>query len=130
MRSSEAASPLAAVIVSAAVLAQQPSFEAAVFRLNRSGADGSSIGQRSFGRSRRQRGRTAVCHALSEQLGLRLEAGRAPLQTLVIDHIERPSENQRRVHVASVRILIAAAPASPYSGSRCPLAYNRSTLDA
>jgi uncharacterized protein (TIGR03435 family) len=31
--------------------------------------------------------------ALREQLGLRLESGRAPLQTLVIDHIERPSEN-------------------------------------
>ena len=31
--------------------------------------------------------------ALREQLGLRLETGRAPLQTLVIEHIERPSEN-------------------------------------
>ena len=31
--------------------------------------------------------------ALQEQLGLKLEPGRAPLQTLVIDHIERPSGN-------------------------------------
>jgi uncharacterized protein (TIGR03435 family) len=31
--------------------------------------------------------------ALQEQLGLKLESGRAPLQTLVIDHIERPSDN-------------------------------------
>ncbi len=31
--------------------------------------------------------------ALQEQLGLRLESGRAPLQTLVIEHIERPTEN-------------------------------------
>jgi uncharacterized protein (TIGR03435 family) len=31
--------------------------------------------------------------ALQEQLGLKLEPGRAPLQTLVIEHIERPSEN-------------------------------------
>ena len=31
--------------------------------------------------------------ALQEQLGLRLESGRAPLQTLVIDHIERPPDN-------------------------------------
>jgi uncharacterized protein (TIGR03435 family) len=31
--------------------------------------------------------------ALREQLGLRLEPGRAPIQALVIDHIERPSEN-------------------------------------
>lgn len=29
--------------------------------------------------------------ALSEQLGLKLEPGRTPLQTLVIDHIERPA---------------------------------------
>ena len=31
--------------------------------------------------------------ALQEQLGLKLESGQAPLQTLVIDHIERPSDN-------------------------------------
>ena len=31
--------------------------------------------------------------ALQEQLGLRLESGRGPVDTLVIDHIERPSEN-------------------------------------
>jgi uncharacterized protein (TIGR03435 family) len=31
--------------------------------------------------------------ALREQLGLKLEAARAPVDVLVIDHIERPSEN-------------------------------------
>jgi bla regulator protein blaR1 len=31
--------------------------------------------------------------ALREQLGLKLESTKAPVQTLVIDHIERPSEN-------------------------------------
>jgi bla regulator protein BlaR1 len=31
--------------------------------------------------------------ALQEQLGLRLDAVRAPIDTLVIDHIERPDEN-------------------------------------
>jgi uncharacterized protein (TIGR03435 family) len=31
--------------------------------------------------------------AIQEQLGLRLEAVKAPVDTLVIDHIERPSQN-------------------------------------
>jgi uncharacterized protein (TIGR03435 family) len=31
--------------------------------------------------------------ALEEELGLKLESGRAPIDVLVIDHIERPSEN-------------------------------------
>jgi uncharacterized protein (TIGR03435 family) len=31
--------------------------------------------------------------ALQEELGLRIEAGRGPVETLVIDHIEEPSEN-------------------------------------
>jgi uncharacterized protein (TIGR03435 family) len=31
--------------------------------------------------------------ALQEELGLKLEAGRAPVQTLIIDRIERPAAN-------------------------------------
>ena len=34
-----------------------------------------------------------LIEALREQLGLRLESQKGPTQFLVIDHIERPSEN-------------------------------------
>jgi uncharacterized protein (TIGR03435 family) len=34
-----------------------------------------------------------VYTAFQEQLGLRLEPQRAPIEMLVIDHLERPSEN-------------------------------------
>jgi len=36
---------------------------------------------------------TTFLQAVREQLGLKLEPIRAPVQTLVVDHIERPSEN-------------------------------------
>ena len=31
--------------------------------------------------------------AIQEQLGLKLDPGRGPVETLVIDHVERPSGN-------------------------------------
>jgi uncharacterized protein (TIGR03435 family) len=35
----------------------------------------------------------AFMDAVREQLGLKLESTKGPVRTLVIDHIERPSEN-------------------------------------
>jgi bla regulator protein blaR1 len=35
----------------------------------------------------------SIFTALQEQLGLRLEATKAPAEALTIDHVERPSEN-------------------------------------
>ena len=35
----------------------------------------------------------SLCAAIQEQLGLKLEAQRGPLDVLVIDHIERPTSD-------------------------------------
>lgn len=37
--------------------------------------------------------RTSLRQALKEQLGMKLESARAPVSFLVVDHVERPSEN-------------------------------------
>jgi uncharacterized protein (TIGR03435 family) len=38
-------------------------------------------------------GPPSIFTALQDQLGLKLESGRGPVDSLVIDHIDRPSEN-------------------------------------
>jgi uncharacterized protein (TIGR03435 family) len=35
----------------------------------------------------------AIEAALEEQLGLKLESGKGPVEMMVVDHLERPSEN-------------------------------------
>ncbi len=36
---------------------------------------------------------TPLLNAVREQLGLKLERSRGELRTLIIDHVERPSDN-------------------------------------
>jgi uncharacterized protein (TIGR03435 family) len=54
---------------------------------------GSVGGPEGFGPGPPQRTGPSVFTALRDQLGLRLEAGRAPVDVLVIDRVEQPTEN-------------------------------------
>lgn len=60
--------------------------------IDRTGLTGSYGIDLSFSRSDGD-DRPSVFTAVQEQLGLKLEAGKAPIEVLVIDHIERPSAN-------------------------------------
>jgi hypothetical protein len=42
-----------------------------------------------------------IRQAIREQLGLRLERTRAPVEVIVIEHVERPSENCDREKLAT-----------------------------
>jgi uncharacterized protein (TIGR03435 family) len=37
--------------------------------------------------------RPTILDAVREQLGLRLESGRVPVENYMIDHVDKPSEN-------------------------------------
>jgi uncharacterized protein (TIGR03435 family) len=50
------------------------------------GVDAAATGD--FGPSR-----PSISTALQEQLGLKLEPARGPVEMMVVDHIERPSDN-------------------------------------
>jgi len=50
-------------------------------------------GLRAMGRWQQQRYGGVIVPALRNQLGLRVQSGKGPGDTLVIDHIERPSPN-------------------------------------
>jgi uncharacterized protein (TIGR03435 family) len=61
--------------------------------LNRTGLKGEYRFHVAFAPSDDAAGAPTIFSALPEQLGLRLEAGKAPVELMVIDRAERPSEN-------------------------------------
>ncbi len=60
--------------------------------VDRTGLSGIYAYSLEFARSE-QEDRPSIFAALPDQLGIKLEASRAPVEVLVIDHIERPPEN-------------------------------------
>ena len=60
--------------------------------LDRTGLDGKFAIDLSFSRSDND-DRPSIADAVQQQLGLRLESAREPIEVLIIDHIEKPAAN-------------------------------------
>jgi uncharacterized protein (TIGR03435 family) len=55
--------------------------------------NGAAVSQAAASAGAQESPGVSIITALQEQLGLKLEPARAKVEALVIDHIERPSEN-------------------------------------
>jgi uncharacterized protein (TIGR03435 family) len=61
--------------------------------IDKTGLDGSYDCEASWSRENSEGNGVSLFTAVQEQLGLKLVPSKAPVETIVIDHIEKPSEN-------------------------------------